>query len=367
MQSSEKQSLRVLLTQRQGRGFSEADVREILRQVLPQLAQLHSEGKSYGTISLDTLVQRDGQIAIALPAAPQAVSRAKILKDIYDLGAAMIELLTAKAPTSMRKSDGSWNWEDDCIVTDQLAAVINRMVAEQPQNRFNSTNEILSALGFPDIQTSVVIPPTSEPVSFSLNTKLLNLLTFRVEDISKHNVDRKNLHWKVITLAALGLFVAVTNPSKNDYLAYDHQRFKRIFPGYASENMCSSYKSYYNRYRMRMDDYYEMCSQALSEVLKQQDDNYIFSLISETTQVQNFIAFSIYQTNYGKLFGILQKQIDENLEVKIKDFLARQKPDYFLTSEPSIVTSSTSYNGANITIGMLGNLIDNRREGQLDN
>lgn len=118
---------------------------------------------------------------------------------------------------------------------------------------------------------------------------------------------------------------------------------------------------------MRMNDYYEMCSQALSEVLKQQDDNYILSLISETTQVQNFIAFSIYQTNYGKLFGIIQKQIDENLEVKIKEFLARQKPDYFLTSEPSIVTSSTSYNSANITIGMLGNLIDNRSEGQLDN
>ena len=162
--------------------------------------------------------------------------------------------------------------------------------------------------------------------------------------------------------------MAVTNPSKNDYLAYDHQRFKRIFPGYASENMCNHYKTYYNRYRMRMNDYYEMCSQALSEVLKQQDDNYILSLISESTQVQNFIAFSIYQTNYGKLFGIMQKQIDENLAIKIKDFLSQQKPDYFLTSEPPISTFSISYMyNANITIGMLGNLMDMRREGYMDN
>ena len=365
MQSSESMPLRVLLTQRQGRGFSEADVREVLRQVLPQLAQLHSEGKSHGTISLDTLVQRDGQIAIALPPITQPVSKARILKDIYDLGAAMIELLAAKAPNLLRNSDGSWNWEDDCVVTDQLAAVINRMVADLPQNRFNSTNEILSVLGFTDIQTSVVVPLTPEPASFALNTKLFG---FGLDGISQKNVEQKKIKWQVISLAALGLFMAVTNPSKNDYLAYDHQRFKRIFPGYASENMCNHYKTYYNRYRMRMNDYYEMCSQALSEVLKQQDDNYILSLISESTQVQNFIAFSIYQTNYGKLFGIMQKQIDENLAIKIKDFLSQQKPDYFLTSEPPISTFSISYMyNANITIGMLGNLMDMRREGYMDN
>ncbi|MEZ2318933.1 MAG: hypothetical protein ACBR15_08050 [Microcoleus sp.] len=174
MQSSEKKSLQVLLTQRQGRGFSEADVREVLRQVLPQLAQLHNEGKSHGTISLDTLVQRDGKIAIALLPTTQPVSKARILKDIYDLGAAIIELLTAKAPNLLRNSDGSWNWEDDCAVTDQLVEVINRMVADLPQNRFNSTNEILSALGLlanppvgappnsPAPQASVKLP-TSEP------------------------------------------------------------------------------------------------------------------------------------------------------------------------------------------------------------
>ena len=175
MQNSEKTPLRVLLTQHQGRSFSEADVTEVLRQVLPQLAQFHSEGKSHGTISLDTLVQKNGQIAIALPPTTQPVSKARILKDIYDLGAAMIELLAAKAPNLLRNSDGSWNWEDDCAVTDQLVEVINRMVADLPQNRFNSTNEILSALGLlgnspvnappnlPAPQASVKLPK-SEPI-----------------------------------------------------------------------------------------------------------------------------------------------------------------------------------------------------------
>lgn len=48
-----------LLDQRQGQGFSEAEVRSILQQVLPQLAQIHNQGLLHGAISLDTLVQNE--------------------------------------------------------------------------------------------------------------------------------------------------------------------------------------------------------------------------------------------------------------------------------------------------------------------
>lgn len=363
MQSSEKQSLRVLLTQRQGRGFSEADVREVLRQILPQLAQLHSEGKSHGTISLDTLVQRDGQIAIALPPTSQAVSKARILKDIYDLGAAMIELLTTKAPNLLRNSDGSWNWEDDCVVTDQLAAVINQMLGDNQQKSFNSTNEILSALGFTDIQASVVVSLTPEPASFALNTKLFG---FGLDGISKKNVEEKNFKWQVISLAVLGLFMAVTNPSKNDYVAYEHKRFQESFLGYATHTICDSYKFYnYNKYRMPIDDHTKICYKTVNEVLKAQDDNYVLSSISESTEVHNFILFSIYNTKYSKLFNIIEHQIEVNLELEIKNFLSAQKPEYFLNEEPSKTTDQTN-SLANITIGIFGQIIDSTAQNEFD-
>ena len=58
-------SYRVLLSDLQGRGFSEYEVTDILQQVLPQLAQIQAQGFVHGGISLDTLVQ-DRQTLLAI-------------------------------------------------------------------------------------------------------------------------------------------------------------------------------------------------------------------------------------------------------------------------------------------------------------
>lgn len=46
-----------LIFERQGKGFSEAEITAILQQVLTQLAQIHSQGFAHGAISPDTLAQ----------------------------------------------------------------------------------------------------------------------------------------------------------------------------------------------------------------------------------------------------------------------------------------------------------------------
>ncbi|MEK0195086.1 hypothetical protein WME70_27255, partial [Microcoleus anatoxicus PTRS1] len=49
-------SYRTLLLERQGKNFSEFEVTEILREVLPQLAEIHLRGQAHGAVFLDNLV-----------------------------------------------------------------------------------------------------------------------------------------------------------------------------------------------------------------------------------------------------------------------------------------------------------------------
>jgi serine/threonine protein kinase len=155
----QEKTYRTLLLERQGRRFSESEVTEILRQVLPQLAQIHHQGQVHGAISLDSLVQRDGR-AVLINIAPSLSGQLSISEDIYALGTTIIELLTGKAPYEMREPNSKWNWEEYCVLSDQLVEVINRMVANFPQNRFASANEALSAFSF-TVPSPMVAPPMS--------------------------------------------------------------------------------------------------------------------------------------------------------------------------------------------------------------
>ncbi|TAD86851.1 MAG: hypothetical protein EA000_07615 [Oscillatoriales cyanobacterium] len=123
-------SYRTLLLERQGKSFSEFEVTEILREVLPQLAELHVRGQArqaHGAVFLDNLVYdlADNRALLVGAIAPekQQPGQASISKDIYSLGVAALALLTAKPLNLLRHPDGSWNWEEHCTVSDQLAAM----------------------------------------------------------------------------------------------------------------------------------------------------------------------------------------------------------------------------------------------------
>jgi serine/threonine protein kinase len=65
------QSYSDLLEQRQGKGFSEPQVTEILKQVLSQLAQIHNQGGVHGAISLDSLIKDENSQQTLLISSPE--------------------------------------------------------------------------------------------------------------------------------------------------------------------------------------------------------------------------------------------------------------------------------------------------------
>lgn len=189
MQSSERVPLQVLLTQRQGGHFSESEVTQILRQVLPQLTQMHDRGSVHGGISPDTLVQDSSTLQTSLVganglivpgyAAPEQLQTGQMnfAGDIYALGVTIIVLLTGKNPEVLRSYNGTWNWQEHCVVSDQLATVLERAIAAQPQYRYGNAAQMLQALNptpanviaypvendYQAIQPTYVSPPQEIP------------------------------------------------------------------------------------------------------------------------------------------------------------------------------------------------------------
>ena len=67
MQSfSQYLTCRSMLAKKQGKGFSETETKEILRQVLAQLNTLHERRQSHGSISLDTIAYDQKRLMIVL-------------------------------------------------------------------------------------------------------------------------------------------------------------------------------------------------------------------------------------------------------------------------------------------------------------
>lgn len=155
---------RTLLEQRQGKGFPEAEVRAILEQVLVQLNRLHEQGRSHGSISLDAIARQGDRIILLDPTVYQ--TQANLAQDTYNLGAASLELLTGMAAHHLQNPNGSWNWDDYCLISDQLAAVLERAVSPVPQHRYPNAVTLQQALsGTPNLIPPTQISPPATPVS----------------------------------------------------------------------------------------------------------------------------------------------------------------------------------------------------------
>ncbi|MEA5578018.1 SecDF P1 head subdomain-containing protein [Anabaena sp. UHCC 0451] len=170
--NSQNQTLRAVLAQRQGKGFSEVEATNILRQLLPQIDQLHQQNQVHGQISLDTIIQNNQQIILIATPTPQPANQINIQQDIYALAIVMIELLTGKVANLLKNADGSWNWEDDCFVSDQFADVINRMIGNSAQGRFNYISEILAAFGLSTPAQPVISSPVNQVVNSQSKNKI---------------------------------------------------------------------------------------------------------------------------------------------------------------------------------------------------
>lgn len=165
----EGKTYQTLLAERQGRGFSELEVTEILRIILPNLAQIHAQGLAHGAISPATLIQysnsqqptliQTSTFPITGYIAPEQLltGKANPAGDIYALGVTIIVLLTAQNIEVLRNYDGSLKWQDYCLVSDQLAELLERSISPQIQNRYANAMEMLQAMNNP--LTPTVISP----------------------------------------------------------------------------------------------------------------------------------------------------------------------------------------------------------------
>ncbi|BAY62029.1 serine/threonine protein kinase [Calothrix brevissima NIES-22] len=173
---------RQLLEQRQSQKqtFSEEEVLTLLEKILPVLAYLHSKDVVHRDISPDNLIwRRSDNLPVLidfggvkqLPAsqgfwftqlavhntllgktgyAPEEQLRqGKVYfsSDLYSLAVTALVLLTGKEPQALYDSyQGIWLWGKEIKVSPKLEAVFKKMLAYQPNARYQNANQVLKDL-----------------------------------------------------------------------------------------------------------------------------------------------------------------------------------------------------------------------------
>jgi serine/threonine protein kinase len=188
--------------QQQGK-FSEAEVLEVLRQILKVLDFVHENGSIHRDIKPSNIMRdRRGRLYLLDFGAVKQVARTGgaagrggrastgiysmgfappeqmagdvvyPATDLYALAVTCITLLTGKEPSELFDPySNSWNWRGYAQVSDRLEAVLNRLLLPSPNQRFQSAEEVLAALTpapLPPVPSpSVPSPPVSSPTPVS--------------------------------------------------------------------------------------------------------------------------------------------------------------------------------------------------------
>ncbi|TRU94059.1 MAG: tetratricopeptide repeat protein, partial [Microcystis wesenbergii Mw_QC_S_20081001_S30D] len=182
--------------QREGR-FSEQKIKEILRELLPVLAYLHSKGLNHRDIKPDNLMRRrsDGKLMLidfggikeqtsqmgtglytpGYAAYEHIMGQAVAASDLYSLAATCVRLLTGCLPPGDSSlvdpvydvDERKWLWQSVLksqkrSISDFLANILNKMLEDKSNQRYQSASEVLTLLNNPPSSVTVVQPP---PVS----------------------------------------------------------------------------------------------------------------------------------------------------------------------------------------------------------
>ncbi|MDZ7955943.1 serine/threonine-protein kinase [Nostoc sp. DedQUE09] len=174
-----------LLEQRQSQGktFSEEEVITLLQQILPVLSYIHSRDVIHRDISPDNLIlRRSDNLPVLidfggvkqLPAS-QGFWRTKLVgnntllgkkgyapeeqlrqgkaffsSDLYSLAVTSLVLLTGQEPQKLYDSyQGIWGWGKEIRVSPKLEAVLKKMLAYRPSDRYERAEQILRDLPSP--------------------------------------------------------------------------------------------------------------------------------------------------------------------------------------------------------------------------
>ncbi|HAZ48077.1 MAG TPA: serine/threonine protein kinase [Cyanobacteria bacterium UBA11371] len=202
----EGQTYTELLQSHPQQRFSEAEVVQLLRQILPVLQYIHSLGVVHRDISPENLIQRSGDklpVLIDFGAVKQAATtiisqstgrpmmtllgkegfapqeqiqhgQAFPSSDLYSLGVTVLVLLTGKDPKALYDSSkAAWHWRKYVSVSTGLGNLLDKMLAYRPRDRYSTAAEVLQALNSANLNLSspaIAATPAVSPKLWSVAT-----------------------------------------------------------------------------------------------------------------------------------------------------------------------------------------------------
>ncbi|KOP25257.1 serine/threonine protein kinase [Hapalosiphon sp. MRB220] len=191
-----------------GGAFTEQEVLELMRSLLPVLEHIHSRGIIHRDISPDNIILREldnqpvlidfgvvKELATRLQAANPTVPATYVGKlgyspseqmqtgqaypssDLYALAVTAIVLLTGKEPQELFDENLlNWNWQRWVTVSPHLTHILNRMLSFRPSDRFQNATQVAQALVSPGQQT----PLASASIRAASNPGISNVHTIPV-------------------------------------------------------------------------------------------------------------------------------------------------------------------------------------------
>ncbi len=205
--------------QQQGKLFSEAEVLQWLKDLLPVLTYLHEGNLVHRDISPDNVMLPNGQsrpMLIDFGLVKQTVSQLWAVNphgssgsdqsfvgkfgyappeqirlgqcypcsDLYALGVTAVVLLTGLEPNLlMDRRCLEWQWHDKVKIRDDLAKILDKMMAEKPQARYQSAEEVLADLHALALPGAIAVPTPRSDLHIEIDTASLERQVAEIEEM----------------------------------------------------------------------------------------------------------------------------------------------------------------------------------------